>query len=119
MALNVMDLGAADDEADNSTTFPLKTRSGPFAGTKMPACQLLPRAPLHRGERSALESVDQILGVQFQLLQANFLELFVFGEITFLKQFFQPLGVALMFGMQTIQLFAQRGILYFIHPAPP
>jgi hypothetical protein len=36
-----------------------------------------------------------------------------------LKQFFQPLSVAMVFGMQAIYLFAQRGILYFIHQAPP
>jgi hypothetical protein len=36
-----------------------------------------------------------------------------------LKQFFQPLSVSMMFGMQAIDFFAQRGILYFIHQAPP
>jgi hypothetical protein len=25
----------------------------------------------------------------------------------------------MMFGLQAIDFFAQRGILYFIHPAPP
>jgi hypothetical protein len=36
-----------------------------------------------------------------------------------LKQFFQTLSVAVMFGVQTIELIAQRGNLYFVHPAPP
>jgi hypothetical protein len=36
-----------------------------------------------------------------------------------LKQFFQPLSVTTVFGMETIDLCAQRGILYFIHQAPP
>jgi hypothetical protein len=29
------------------------------------------------------------------------------------------LSVAMMFGMQAIDLFAQRWILYFVHQAPP
>jgi hypothetical protein len=70
-------------------------------------------------KRPALKGVDQVLGMQFEFFQADFLELFVFGEIAFLKQFFQSLSVAMMFGVQAVQFFAQRGILYFVHPAPP
>jgi hypothetical protein len=36
-----------------------------------------------------------------------------------LEQLFQPLSVAMMFGMQAIDFFAQRGHLCFIHQAPP
>jgi hypothetical protein len=36
-----------------------------------------------------------------------------------LQQLFQPLSVMTMFGLQAIYFCAQRGILYFIHPAPP
>ena len=49
--------------------------------------------------------------MQFQLLQANLFELFVCGKIRLMDQFFQPLSVAMMFGMQAINLFAQRRIL--------
>ena len=52
---------------------------------------------------------DQVFGVQLELLQAHFFKLFVFAEIGLLKQFFQTLSVAAMFGMQAIDLFAQRG----------
>lgn len=62
-----------------------------------------------------LESNNQVLGMQFQLLQANFLELLIRREIRLLKQFFQPLSVATMFGMQTTDFFAQRGDIYLIH----
>jgi len=57
--------------------------------------------------------------MEFELFQANFLELFVLGEIGLLNQFFQPLSVSMVFGMQAIYLFAQRWILYFVHQAPP
>ena len=63
-----------------------------------------------------LESVNQVLGVQFQLLQAYFFELLIGREIRLLKQFFQPLSVATMFGMQTINFFAQRRSPLF-HPS--
>jgi hypothetical protein len=36
-----------------------------------------------------------------------------------LKQLFQTLSVAAMFGVQAIKLTAQRGTLYFVHQAPP
>jgi hypothetical protein len=36
-----------------------------------------------------------------------------------LKQIFQPLSVAMMFGMQAMNLFAQRVVMYFVHQAPP
>ena len=62
-------------------------------------------------QTAALQRENQILGVQLELLQANFLELFILGEVGLLKQFFQPLSVAAMFGVQAINLFAQRGIL--------
>jgi hypothetical protein len=62
-----------------------------------------------------LESNNQVLGMQFQLLQANFFELLIRREIRLLKQFFQPLSVATMFGMQTTDFFAQRGGIYLIH----
>ena len=55
-----------------------------------------------------LECVDQVLGVKFQLLQANFFELLIRRQIRLLKQFFQPLGVATMFGLETADFFAQR-----------
>jgi len=64
-----------------------------------------------------LESKDQVLGMQFQLFQANFFELLIFGEIRLLKQFFQPLSVATMFGLKTANFFAQRGDVYLIHPS--
>jgi hypothetical protein len=57
--------------------------------------------------------------VQLEFLESHFLKLFVFGEVGLLKQFFQTLSVAAMFGVQTIKLFAQRGTLYFVHQAPP
>ena len=57
--------------------------------------------------------------MQFQLLQAHFFELFILGEVGLSKQFFQALSVAMMFGMQAINLFAQRWILKFVHQAPP
>ena len=66
-----------------------------------------------------LESKNQVLGMQFQLLQANFFEFLICREIRFLKQFLQPLSVATMFGLETTNFFAQRGIIYLIHQAPP
>jgi len=66
-----------------------------------------------------LESNNQVLGMQFQLLQANFFELLIRREIRLLKQFFQPLSVATMFGVKASDFFAQRGGIYLIHPAPP
>jgi hypothetical protein len=36
-----------------------------------------------------------------------------------LEQLFQPLSVAMMFGLQTIDFFAQRRVQDFIHRAPP
>ena len=65
------------------------------------------------------ESVDQVFRVELQLLQANFFELLIRREIRLLKQFFQPLSVATMFGLQTTNFFAQRGVIYLIHQAPP
>jgi hypothetical protein len=66
-----------------------------------------------------LESIDQVLGMQFQLLQANFFELLICRQIRLLKQFFQPLSVATMFDVQTANFFAQRGGIYLIHPSTP
>ena len=66
-----------------------------------------------------LESVNQVLGVQFQLLQAYFLELLFRAKVRLLEQFLQPLNVATMFRMETVDLSAQRLVLYFIHQAPP
>jgi hypothetical protein len=57
--------------------------------------------------------------VQLEFLESHFLKLFVFGEVGLLKQFFQTLSVAAMFGVQAIKLIAQRGTLYFVHQAPP
>lgn len=68
---------------------------------------------------AAFQGKNQVLCVQFQFLQPHFFELFVLGEVGFSKQIFQPLSVAMMFGMQAIDLFAQRWILYFVHQAPP
>ena len=62
-----------------------------------------------------LKSVDQVLRVEFQLLQAYFFELLICREIRLLKQFFQPLSVATMFGLKTTDFFAQRGVIYLIH----
>ena len=62
---------------------------------------------------------DQILGVQFQLFEPYFLELFIFREVGLLNQLFLPLSVAAMFGLQAVYFFAQRGILDLIHQAPP
>jgi hypothetical protein len=59
-----------------------------------------------------LKSVNQVLGVQFQLLQAYFFEFLIGREIRFLKQFFQPLSVATMFGLETTNFFAQRAPVY-------
>src|ERR1700739_2538234 len=66
-----------------------------------------------------LESVNQVLGMQFQLLQAYFFEFLIGREIRLLKQFFQPLSVATMFGLETTNFFAQRHVIYLIHQAPP
>ena len=65
------------------------------------------------------ESVNQVLGVEFQFLQTYLLELFILGEIRLLNQLVQPLSVATVFCVQAINFFTQRGILYFIHQAPP
>jgi hypothetical protein len=70
-------------------------------------------------EHSAFQGVNQILGVQFELLQLDFFNLFLGGEIGLFQQLFQPLSVATMFRVQAIELFAQRGIQNFIHQAPP
>jgi len=78
-----------------------------------------PARDLGHGQLTPFEREDQILGVQFEFLESHFLELLVFGEVGLLKQFFQTLSVAVMFGVQTIKLVAQRGNLYFVHPAPP
>jgi hypothetical protein len=78
----------------------------------------LPRV-LRRNWNPALKREDQVFGVKFQFLQTHFLELFVCAEIGLLNQFFQPLSVAVMFGMQAIDFFAQRVVLYLIHQAPP
>ncbi|MFZ0339103.1 MAG: hypothetical protein WAL45_13800 [Terracidiphilus sp.] len=74
---------------------------------------------LGHGRLTAFEREDQILGVQLEFLESHFLELFVFGEVGLLEQLFQTLSVAMMFGVQTIKLIAQRGNLYFVHQAPP
>src|ERR1700760_3817222 len=66
-----------------------------------------------------LERIDQVFRVQFQLLEANFFELLIRRKIGLLNQFFQPLSVATMFGLQTANFFAQRGVIYLIHQAPP
>jgi hypothetical protein len=67
----------------------------------------------------AFKRKNQVFRVQLELFQANFFELFVCTEIGLLKQFFQPLSVATVFGMKAINLFAQHRILYFVHQAPP
>jgi hypothetical protein len=46
---------------------------------------------------SPLKRKDQVFRMQFELFQANFLELFIFAEVGLLKQFFQPLSVATVF----------------------
>jgi hypothetical protein len=76
-------------------------------------------AALSDGRLAVFQGHDQVFGVQLQLFQANFFKLFILAEIRFLEQFLQPLGVATMFGVETINLFAQRTVLYFIHQAPP
>jgi len=75
-----------------------------------------PGAVLHRDRLPAFEGEDQVLGMEFQLLQPNLFELFVIGKIRFSNQFFQPLSVATVFGVQAIYFFAQR-IVYFVHLA--
>src|ERR1039457_442005 len=77
------------------------------------------RKNLSRDRQPAFQGVNHVLGVQFQLLELDFLDLLLCGEIRLLEQLFQPLSVMTMFGMQAINFCAQRGILYFIHPAPP
>ncbi len=74
---------------------------------------------LGHGRLTPFEREDQILGVQLEFLESHFLELFVFGEVGLLQQFFQTLSVAVMFGMQTIKFVAQRETLYLVHQAPP
>ena len=81
-----------------------------FAGPRRPS-----EFPLYRDSYAALQGINQILGVKFQLLQPHFFELLFHGEIRFLNQLFQPLSVATVFGVQAVNLFAQRGIVYFIH----
>jgi hypothetical protein len=85
---------------------------------KLPAKTRRLRALSYR-RRPPLKRENQVFRVQLKLLQANFLKLFVFAEIGLLKQLFQPLSVATVFGLQAIDLFAQRRILYFVHQAPP
>ena len=89
----------------------------------LPIVQVAGKLPetlcLGNRRRTALQGKDQVLGVQLQLLQPHLFELFVLGEVGFPKQFFQPLSVAMMLGMQAINLFAQRRILVFVHQAPP
>jgi hypothetical protein len=68
-------------------------------------------SPLGNRRLAAFQGKNQIFCMKFQFLQPHFFELFVLGEVGFSKQFFQPLSVAMMFGMQAIDLFAQRGIL--------
>jgi len=80
----------------------------------------IPEFPRSGNRRqAALQRKNQVLGVQFQFLQPHFFELFIFSEVRLPKQFFQPLSVAMMFGMQAVNLFAQRLILDFVHQAPP
>jgi len=57
--------------------------------------------------------------MQLQLFEANLFELFFLVEIRFLEQFLQSLSVTMMFCVETIDLCAQRTVLYFIHQAPP
>jgi hypothetical protein len=74
---------------------------------------------LNDSRQPALQGIEQVLGVQLKLLQLDFLNLFLRGKIGLLEQLFQPLSVAMMFGMQTIDFFAQRRVQDFIHRAPP
>jgi hypothetical protein len=74
---------------------------------------------LGHGQLTPFEREDQILGVQFELFESHFLELLVFGEVGLLKQFFQTLCVAVMFGVQTTDFVAPHGTLYLVHQAPP
>jgi hypothetical protein len=74
---------------------------------------------LSNNRQFALKSVDFVLNTQLELLQFDFLNLLLFGEIRLLQQFLKPLSVAMMFGLQAIDFFTQRGILYFVHQAPP
>jgi hypothetical protein len=78
-----------------------------------------PDFDLGHGQLTPFDGEDQILGMQLEFLEAHFLELFVFGEVGLLKQFFQTLSVPAMFGVQAVKLTAQRGTLYFVHQAPP
>ena len=57
--------------------------------------------------------------MKLELFQPHFFELFIFGEIRFLKQLFKPLSVAMVFRMQAVYLLAQQRILSFVHQAPP
>jgi hypothetical protein len=81
----------------------------------MPHAQL-PVAHASRRHRQQAQTVDVTVtnhrpNDYTVILQAHFFELFVFGEVGLLKQFFQTLSVAAMFCVQAIDLFAQRGIL--------
>src|SRR5579885_1487713 len=74
-----------------------------------------PDSVLRDHRNAAFESVNQVLGMEFQLLQAHFLQLFVHGEVGLGNQLFQPLSVATVFGVQAVNLFAQRSVLNFFH----
>jgi hypothetical protein len=57
--------------------------------------------------------------MKLELLEPYFLKLLIGAEIGFLKQFFQPLSITIVFRVQPVNLCAQRGNLYFIHQTPP
>ena len=88
-------------------------------GNQSPAILRNPKDLRHNRGSAVFDRVDQVLGMEFQLLQPYLFELFILGEIRLLNQLFQPLSVATVFCVQATNFFTQRGILYFIHQAPP
>ena len=63
---------------------------------------------------TALQRKDQVFGMELELFESDFFELFIFGEKRLLNQIVEPLSVTAVFGMQAADFLAQR-ILYFIH----
>src|SRR5215469_8422356 len=96
-------------------------RTRPAEGFNAPAVPSFapPISDLDCDRDAALEGVNQVLGMEFELLQPHFFELFIDGKVRLLNQLFQPLSVATVFGVQAVNLFAQRSVLNFIHRRPP
>src|ERR1035441_10729966 len=111
--------GSLADTAMRGAGGTLPTRRPRRAGARTIRLRSTLPQKLSSDRHSALQGEDQVLGVQLKLLELDFLDLLLCGEIRLLQQLFQPLSVMTMFGLQAIYFCAQRGILYFIHPAPP